>query len=94
MPAAYVRPYVKRGKTVRPMPKRSCETMMRPTMRFVPVKSQEQQKRFCQLHRARDLLVRQRTQALNVLRSPSLRGVRASRPRPKGKMGFVDLARR
>ena len=44
-----------------------CEAVTRPTMRFVPVKSAEQQAALA-LHRTRDLLVRQRTQLVNMLR--------------------------
>jgi transposase len=88
MPAAYVKAYVKRGKTDAADAEAICEAMTRPTMRFVPVKSEEQQA-ILSLHRARDLLVRQRTQALNVLRSLCAEfGVAAA----KGKMGFVALA--
>jgi transposase len=42
--------------------------MQRPTMRFVPVKSAEQQS-VLMLHRARDLLIRQRTMLANALRA-------------------------
>src|SRR3546814_10422562 len=45
-----------------------CEAVTRPTMRFVPVKSVEQQS-ILSLHRARDLLVRQRTGLINALRA-------------------------
>jgi transposase len=41
MPPAYVKPYVKRGKT--DAAEAVCEAVTRPTMRFVPVKSPEQQ---------------------------------------------------
>lgn len=44
-----------------------CEAVTRPTMRFVPVKSQEQQS-VLMLHRVRELLVRQRTMLVNALR--------------------------
>jgi transposase len=88
MPAAYVKAYVKRGKTDAADAEAICEAVSRPTMRFVPVKSQEQQA-ILSLHRARDVLVRQRTQTLNVLRSLCAEfGVAAA----KGKMGFADLA--
>jgi transposase len=45
-----------------------CEAVRRPTMRFVQVKSAEQQGRLM-LHRTRDLLMRQRTQVINALRA-------------------------
>jgi transposase len=43
-----------------------CEAVRRPTMRFVQVKSAEQQGELMQ-HRTRDLLMRQRTQSINAL---------------------------
>src|SRR5690348_9217472 len=67
MPPAYVKPYVKRGKTDAADAEAICEAVTRPTMRFVPVKSREQQAALS-LHRARDLLVRQRTQLINMIR--------------------------
>ena len=67
MPASYVKPYVKRGKTDAADAEAICEAVTRPTMRFVPVKSAEQQA-VLMLHRTRDLLVRQRTALVNALR--------------------------
>jgi transposase len=67
MPPAYVKPYVKRGKTDANDAEAICEAVTRPTMRFVPVKSPEQQAALA-LHRARDLLVKQRTQLVNMIR--------------------------
>jgi transposase len=67
MPASYVKPYVKRGKTDAADAEAICEAVTRPTMRFVPVKSAEQQA-VLMLHRTRDLLVRQRTMLVNALR--------------------------
>jgi transposase len=60
MPRAYVKPYVKRGKTDAANAEAICEAVTRPTMRFVAVKSVEQQA-VLMLHKTRDLLVRQRT---------------------------------
>jgi len=68
MPAHYVKPYVKRNKTDSRDAEAICEAMSRPTMRFVPVKSEEQQA-VVALHRTRGLLVRQRTMTANALRS-------------------------
>ena len=45
-----------------------CEAVTRPSMRFVPIKS-EQQQALLLVHRARDLLVRQRTSLINALRA-------------------------
>ncbi len=67
MPPAYVKPYVKRGKTDAGDAEAICEAVTRPTMRFVPIKSVEQQAALA-LHRTRDLLVRQRTQLVNMIR--------------------------
>jgi transposase len=67
IPAAYVKPYVKRGKTDAADAEAICEAVSRPTMRFVPVKTPEQQAVLV-LHRTRDLLVRQRTMLVNALR--------------------------
>lgn len=57
MPASYVKPYVKRGKTDAADGEAICEAVARPTMRFVPVKSAEQ-RAVLMLHRTRELLVR------------------------------------
>jgi len=67
MPASYVKPYVKRGKTDAADAEAICEAVTRPTMRFVPIKTAEQQA-VLMLHRTRDLLVRQRTMLVNALR--------------------------
>ena len=50
-----------------PMRKPFCEAVTRPSMRFVPVKSAEQQG-VLTVHRSRDLLVRQRTMLRNAIR--------------------------
>ena len=68
MPPAYVKPYVKRGKTDASDAEAICEAVRRPTMRFVPIKSVDQQAALA-LHRTRDLLVRQRTQLVNMIRA-------------------------
>lgn len=67
MPPAYVKPYVKRGKTDANDAEAICEAVTRPTMRFVAVKSPEQQAALA-LHRTRNLLVKQRTQLVNMIR--------------------------
>src|SRR6266511_3884360 len=68
MPAKDVKAYVKRNKNDAVDAEASCEAVRRPTMRFVGVKSAEQQGRLMQ-HRTRDLLLRQRTQVINALRA-------------------------
>jgi transposase len=67
IPPAYVKPFVKRQKNDAADAEAICEAAQRPTMRFVPVKSEAQQASAA-VFRARDLLVRQRTQLLNALR--------------------------
>ena len=64
---AYVKPFVKRQKNDAADAEAICEAAQRPTMRFVPVKS-EQQQASAAVFRARDLFVRQRTQFINALR--------------------------
>ena len=68
MPPAYVKPYVKRGKNDAADAEAICEAVTRQTMRFVPIKSREQQAALS-LHRVRSLLIRQRTQLINMMRS-------------------------
>jgi transposase len=68
MPPAYVKPYVKRSKNDVADAEAICEAVSRPTMRFVPVKTAEQQS-ILMLHRTRNLLVRQRTMLANAIRS-------------------------
>ncbi|WP_271553094.1 IS110 family transposase [Bradyrhizobium sp. CCBAU 45394] len=63
----YVKPFVKRQKNDAADAEAICEAAQRPTMRFVAVKSEEQQAAAI-VFRARDLLVRQRTQTINALR--------------------------
>src|SRR6476659_2251813 len=67
MPPTYVKAYLKRGKNDAADAAAICEAATRPSMRFVPIKSEEQQAVLI-MHRARDLLVRQRTQLINALR--------------------------
>src|ERR1700687_2293529 len=68
MPPSYVKGYVKRNKNDAADAAAICEAVTRPSMRFVPVKTAEQQA-VLMLHRTRDLLVRQRTQLINALRA-------------------------
>jgi len=68
MPAKDVKAYVKRNKNDAADAAAICEAVQRPTMRFVQIKSAEQQGRLM-LHRTRDLLMRQRTQVINALRA-------------------------
>jgi transposase len=68
IPPAYVKPYVKRQKNDAADAEAICEAVTRPNMRFVPVKTKEQQSVLV-LHRSRDLLMRQRTMLLNAIRA-------------------------
>ena len=67
IPPAYTKPYVKRGKNDANDAAAICEAMSRPDMRFVPIKSADQQA-VLMLHKTRDLLVKQRTMGANALR--------------------------
>ncbi len=67
MPAMYVKAHVKRGKSDAIDAEAICEAVTRPTMRFVAIKTEGQQAVLF-LHRARDMVVRQRTQLSNMLR--------------------------
>lgn len=66
-PPAYVKLCVKRGKNDAVGAEAICEAVTRPTMRFVAIKSTEQQATLS-LHRMRNLLVKQRTQLVNMMR--------------------------
>lgn len=68
IPPSYVKAYVKRQKNDAADAAAICEAVARPSMRFVPVKSVEQQATLV-VHRTRDLLVKQRTQLINALRA-------------------------
>ena len=67
LPPQYVKPYVKRGKNDAADAQAICEAMSRPTMRFVPVKTAEQQAALM-LAGTRDALIRRRTQLTNTIR--------------------------
>lgn len=68
IPPIYVKAYVKRGKTDAADAEAICEAVTRPTMRFVPIKTPEQQAAGMVL-KTRELLVRQRSQAANAFRA-------------------------
>lgn len=68
MPPAYVKPYVKRSKTDAADAEAICEAVTRPTMRFVPIKTPEEQAAGTVL-KTRELFVRQRTQTANAMRA-------------------------
>lgn len=68
VPPAYMKPYVKRGKTDAADAEAIAEAVTRPTMRFLAVKTVEQQS-VLMLHKVRDLLVRQRMMLTNALRA-------------------------
>jgi transposase len=73
MPPQYIKAYVKRGKNDAIDAEAICEAMSRPTMRFVPVKTAEQQAALVlgldpRMLGVRDLLVKQRTMLINALR--------------------------
>jgi transposase len=68
MPPAYLKPYVKRHKNDATDAEAICGAVLRPNMRFVPVKSPEQQAGL-KLHRTRHLFIRQRTATINTIRA-------------------------
>jgi transposase len=87
IPAAYVKPYVKRNKTDARDAEAICEALSRPNMRFVPVKTVLQQASRG-LERSLDLLTRQRSQLMNSLRSLLAEiGIIAR----SGERGFAEL---
>jgi transposase len=67
MPPNYVKAYVKRNKHDAADAEAICEAVRRPSMRFVALKTVEQQSALM-MRRARDLLIRQRTMLVNALR--------------------------
>ena len=67
LPPQYVRPFVKTNKNDAADAEAISEAMVRPTMRFVPIKEEKQQEVLV-VHRVRELLIRQRTQLINVIR--------------------------
>jgi transposase len=67
IPPQYVKPYVKRNKTDAADAEAICEAVGRSNMRFVPIKTLDQQG-VLSLHRVRSLFVRQRTASINTVR--------------------------
>lgn len=87
MPPQYVKPYVKRQKNDAADAEAICEAVTRPTMRFVTVKTMEQQA-ILMLHRTRELFVRQKTMLINALRAHLGEfGIIA----PQGRTGLSEL---
>lgn len=67
IPPAYAKAYVRRNKTDPADAEAICEAVSRPSMRFVPVKSEAEQA-MAAVHRIRERLIAQRTQTINMLR--------------------------
>lgn len=67
IPPAYVKPFVKRQKNDAADAEAICEAIQRPSMRTVPIKSEDTQAA-ASVFRVRELLIRQRTQSINALR--------------------------
>src|ERR1700682_2013995 len=89
LPPRYVKAYLKRGKNDANDAAAICEAVTRPSMRFVPIKTKEQQAALL-LHRSRQLLVRQRTMLSNALRGHLAElGIVSA----KGRNGTGDLLR-
>ena len=87
MPPAYVKPYVKRGKTDAADAEAICEAVTRPTMRFVAIKTEEQQATLM-LHKTRDLLVRRKRKPMAAYRFGSLEGT-LFRPDESGQVSMI-----
>ena len=88
IPAAYVKPFVRRNKTDARDAAAICAALGRPDMRFVAIKTVEQQAARG-LERSRELLVKQHTQLMNGVRSQCAEfGVIAA----QGRRGFAELA--
>jgi len=68
IPPSYVKAYVRRGKNDAVDAEAICEAVTRPNMRFVPIKTEDQQAALM-LHKARELLIRQQTMLVNALRA-------------------------
>ncbi len=89
IPPSYVKAYLKRGKNDANDAAAICEAVTRPSMRFVPIKTKEQQTALM-LHRTRQLLVRQRTMLSNALRGHLAElGIVSA----KGRNGTAELLR-
>src|SRR5262245_58537354 len=87
IPPAYVKPYVKRQKNDAADAEAICEAVQRPSMRFVPIKTPDQQAGLV-LHRIRHLFVRQLTAVVNAIRAHMAEfGIVA----PKGRQGVAQL---
>jgi transposase len=89
IPPSYVKAYLKRSKNDANDAAAICEAVTRPSMRFVPIKTKEQQTALM-LHRTRQLLVRQRTMLSNALRGHLAElGIVSA----KGRNGTAELLR-
>ena len=89
MPPSYVKAYLKRSKNDANDAAAICEAVTRPSMRFVPIKTKEQQTGLM-LHRTRQLLVRQRTMLSNAIRGHMAElGIISA----KGRNGTAELLR-
>src|SRR5580693_2158235 len=87
MPPSYVKAYLKRSKNDANDAAAICEAVTRPSMRFVPIKTKQQQTALM-LHRSRQLLVRQRTMLSNAIRGHMAElGVISA----KGRNGTAEL---
>ena len=89
MPPAYVKPYVKRQKNDMADAEAICEAVTRANMRFVPIKTPQQQSGLV-LHRTRHLCIRQQTAVINAIRAHLAEfGIVA----PVGRKGVEELLR-
>ena len=95
MPPSYVKPYIRRQKNDASDAAAICEAVTRPSMRFVGARSRENQAAVMR-HKAREMLVTQRTQLLNGLARPPDRGRRdrPARAQTRPRTGRVDRSLR
>ncbi len=87
IPPSYVKAYVRRGKNDAVDAAAICEAVTRPNMRFVPIKSEEQQAALM-LHKARALLMRQQTMLVNALRA-HMAELGMTAPLGRGRVGDI-----
>jgi|TARA_B100000315_G_C14530013_1_gene565698 transposase len=87
MPPSYVKAYVRRGKNDAADAEAICEAVRRPNMRFVPIKTEDQQAALM-LHKSRELVVRQQNMLVNALRGHTAElGIIA----PQGRRKIEDI---
>jgi transposase len=90
IPPSYVKAYVQRGKNDAADAKAICEAVTRPNMRFVPIKTEDQQAALM-LHKSRELLIRQETMLVNALRG-HMAELGMTAPQGRGRIEDIIVA--